>query len=333
MKKCVCFGEILLRLCPPDGTRIGQTEHLTMTFAGAEANVAASLKNYGLDASFVTKLPKDNAVAEAFLYQMRGFGVDTSDIAFGGERMGLFFLEQALSVRPAKVLYDRKNSAIANIRPGDIDWDKAFEGASWFHWSGITPALSEACAQETMAACRIAKSKGIKISCDLNYRKPLWTPEQAQKTMTPLMPYVDVIIANESEPKDLFGMTAPADLYENGQLTKEGYVYLAEKMTGEFGSAKCGFAIREKNAARDYIWSGLLYDRATGKTHATKKYPLTIADRIGAGDAFSAGLVAALMQDRDDDYAVRFATAVSAYKHTFMGDFNRVTVAEAEAIM
>lgn len=333
MNKCVCFGEIMLRLCPPDGTRIGQTDQLTMTYAGAEANVAVSLVNFGQEASFVTKLPRDNALTEAFLYQMRGFGVQTQDICLGGERMGVFFLEKAISVRPSRVLYDRKNSAIANIAPGDIDWDRAFEGASWFHWSGITPALSEAAAQETLAACRIARAKGLTISCDLNYRKALWAPEQAQKTMTPLMEYVDVMIANESEPGDLFQITAPEEFYQNGQLSREGYIYLARKMTGEFGCKKCGFAIREKSESRDYIWSGLLYDRAADTEQVSRKYPLTIVDRVGGGDAFSAGLVYALMHGMPDERAVRFAAAASAFKHTFEGDFNRATVADVEAIL
>ncbi len=334
MSKCVCFGEIMLRLCPPNGTRIGQTDQLTMTYAGAEANVAVSLANYGQKASFVTKLPADNALTEVFLYQMRGFGVDTGDIALGGERMGVFFLEQAFSLRPSRVLYDRKNSAIALVKPGDIDWEKAFDGATWFHWSGITPAISEAAAEETLRACKIAREKGLTISCDLNYRKALWTSEQAQKVMQPLMRYVDVCIANESEPKDLFNIVAPGEYYaEDGQLSTEGYVYLAKKICDTYGCKKCAFAIRETNESKDYIWSGLVYDKAANVHVVSKKTNLRIVDRVGAGDAFSAALVSALMREKDDKYAVQFAATASALKHTFMGDFNRVSVREVESLM
>lgn len=334
MTKCVCFGEILLRLCPTDGTRIGQTGQLAMTYAGAEANVAVSLVTLGQRASFVTKLPEDNALTDAFLYQMRGFGVETDDICFGGERMGVFFLEQAISPRPARVLYDRKHSAISAVAPGDIDWNKAFSDADWFHCSGITPALSESAARETLLACRAARERGLRVSCDLNYRKALWTPAQARKAMTPLMEYVDVIISNESEPADLFGLRAPDDLYlPDGQLSREGYVFLAQQMTHEFGSEKCAFAIREHSESRDYIWSGLLYDAATGSAHVSRRYPLQIVDRVGGGDAFSAGLIFALREGMPDERAVRFAAASSALKHTFAGDFNRAARADVEALL
>ncbi len=332
MKKAVCFGEVMMRLCPPDGTRIGQTDRLQMTFGGAEANVSVSLANFGVPATYVTKLP-DNPLTSAFLYQMRGFGVDVGHIAIGGERMGVYFVEKGASMRPSKVVYDRKYSAISAVQPGDIDWNAAFEGASWFHWTGITPALSPAAAQETLAACRIAKAQGLTVSCDLNYRKNLWSREAARETMGPLMEYVDVLIANEEDPKDVFGISAEGSDIEGGRLSAEGYADLAKKLSSAFSLRKCAFTLRESISANDNNWSGILYDAASGSVSVSQKYAIHIVDRVGGGDSFGAGLIYSLMNGKSDEEAVRFAVAASALKHTIEGDFNRVSVAEVENLL
>ena len=332
MKKTVCFGEIMARMCPPDGIRIGQSSVLEMTFGGAESNVAASLACLGLPSSYVTKLP-DNPLTDACIAQLRALNVDTSSIAIGGERMGIYFVEKAISFRPSRVVYDRKHSSIACIRPGDIDWDSAFEGANWFHWSGITPALSPEAAQEQLAACRIAKARGLTVSCDLNYRPALWSGEEASRVMTPLMEYTDVVIANESEPGIVFDLHADKKYYEDGALSSEGYAVLAKAICDRFDIKKCGFAIREGTQKGLYIWSGLVYDCASGKYEVSSKYNLQIMDRIGGGDAFSAGLIAAMQYGQNDKDAVCFAAAASALKHTFQGDINRATKAEVDALL
>lgn len=332
MKKIVTFGEVMARLCPPDGTRIGQTDRLQMTFGGAEANVAVSLACMGLPASYVTKLP-DNALTQAFCGQMRALNVDVGDIALGGERMGMYFVEKAISIRPASIVYDRKHSSISAIQPGDIDWEKAFEGAGWFHWSGITPALSPEAAAEQERACRIAKEMGLTVSCDINYRPALWTAEEAGKAMAPLMRYVDVLIANESEPDLVLGVAAKPEQIVDGHMTHEGYAEMARGLCSRFGIKKCGFAIREGSEQGRYIWSGLVYSGDTGRWYTSEKYDLQIVDRIGGGDAFGAGLIAALNLGMDDARAVRYAAAASALKHTFEGDFNRATRQDVEKLL
>lgn len=332
MSKCVCFGEVMMRLCAPEGLRLDNTGSLEMTFGGAEANVAVSIANFGLEASYATKLP-DNAVTAAFIKQMRALNVDTSSVALGGERMGVYFVEKAVSVRPAKIVYDRKHSSISEIKPGDIDWDKAFEGADRFHWSGITPALSEAAALESLRALESAKRHGLTVSCDINYRPALWTAEEASRVLTPMMDYVDILIANESEPKLVFGISADEKYYAGGSLSAEGYADIARQISARFPVKKCCFAIREGTNDGRYIWSGLLYDAKSNAYHTSKKYDLQIVDRIGGGDAFGAGIISATMLGRDDAACVEFAAAASALKHTFAGDFNRASLAEVDALI
>ncbi len=332
MEKCVCFGEVMMRLCAPEGRRLDQTDSLEMTFGGAEANVAAALTNFGLCSSYVTKLP-DNAVAKAFLGQMKAIGTDISHIVLGGERMGVYFVEKAFSVRPAKIIYDRKHSSISAVQPGDIDWDKAFEGATRFHWSGITPALSPEAAHESEAALKAAKRHSLTVSCDINYRSALWTPEETSKVMTPLMEYVDVLIANESEPKLVFGIAPDAKYYSGSRLSAEGYADIARQFTERFPVKAVGFAIREGMEEGKYIWSGLLYNGTERKHYVSSKYDLQIVDRIGGGDAFGAGLIAAMMLGRSAQECVEFAAAASALKHTYAGDFNRATLQEVDALI
>ena len=296
MGAIVCFGEVMLRLSPPGYLRLSQTDNLNMTFGGAEANVSVSLANYGMEARYVTRLP-DNPITDAFLQQMRGFGVNVSYIAKGGDRMGIYFVEKGASMRPSKVIYDRKYSSIAAAKPGDIDWDKVFDGAEWFHWTGITPALSDSAAALTLEACKAAKAKGITISCDLNYRKKLWTREKAKEVMSELVKYVDVMIANEEDSKDV------------------------------------AFTLRESFSANDNNWSALLYDAASDTAIRSRQYAIRIVDRVGGGDSFGGGLIYSLMNGYSDEEAINFAAAASALKHTIEGDFNRVSVEEVRALM
>ncbi len=328
----VCFGEVMMRLAPPGYYRLGQTDTLGMTFGGAEANVSVSLANYGLNARYVTRLP-ENPLTDAFEYQMRGFGVDVSMIAKGGDRMGIYFVEKGASMRPSKVVYDRKYSSIAAAKPGDIDWDKVFEGADWFHWTGITPALSDTAAALTLEGCKAAKAKGITISCDLNYRKNLWTREKAKEVMTELVKYVDVLIANEEDSKDVFGIEAEGTDIETGKLSEEGYRALAEKLAATFGSKKVAFTLRESFSANDNNWSALLYDAESNTAVRSRQYAIRIVDRVGGGDSFGGGLIYSMMNGYSDEEAINFAAAASALKHTIEGDFNRVTVKEVRALM
>ncbi|MDR0929902.1 MAG: sugar kinase [Oscillospiraceae bacterium] len=332
MKKVVSFGEIMMRLVPPGYLRINQAHALEMTFGGAEANVAVSLANYGVPVSYLTRMPQ-NDIAEACLQQLRGFGVDVSHVARGGDRLGIYFAEKGASMRPSKVIYDRKYASIATIEPGDIDWARAFEGADWFHFTGITPALSEKTAAATLEACKVAKEMGLTISCDLNYRKNLWSREQAKKTMTALMAYVDVMIANEEDSQDVFGIAAEGADIEGGALSVEGYRGLARKLAQTFDCKKVAFTLRESFSANDNGWSGLLYDAAADSATVSRKYAIHIVDRVGGGDSFGAGLIYALRAGESDENAINFAVAASALKHTIEGDFNRVTLREVQNLM
>ena len=327
MGAVVCFGEVMMRLTPPGYLRIGQCDTLNMTFGGAEANVSVSLANYGMEARYVTRLP-ENPLTAAFEQQMRGFGVNVNYIAKGGDRMGIYFVEKGASMRPSKVIYDRKYSSISTAKPGDIDWDKVFDGAEWFHWTGITPALSDSAAALTLEACKAAKAKGITISCDLNYRKKLWTREKAKEVMSELVKYVDVMIANEEDSKDVFG----TDI-ETGKLSEAGYRDLAKKLAGAFGAKKVAFTLRESFSANDNNWSALIYDAASDKAVRSRQYAIRIVDRVGGGDSFGGGLIYALMNGYGDEEAINFAAAASALKHTIEGDFNRVSVDEVRALM
>lgn len=332
MAKVVCFGEIMMRLMPPGYLRLNQTDALEMTFGGAEANVSVSLANYGVPVTYVTRVP-ENLLADACLQQLRGFGVDVSHVARGGDRLGIYFLEKGASMRPSKVVYDRKYASIAAIQPGEIDWARVFEGADWFHWTGITPALSQSAAAVTLEACKKAGEMGLTISCDLNYRKNLWSREQAKKTMTELMQYVNVMIANEEDSQDVFGIAAEGADIEGGALSAEGYRELARKLARTFDCAKVAFTLRESFSANDNDWSGLLYDAATDTAARSRKYSIHIVDRVGGGDSFGGGLIYAMREGLGDEDAINFAAAASALKHTIEGDFNRVSAQEVKSLM
>lgn len=327
--KTLTFGELMLRLAPNGYYRFFQNDQMQATFGGGEANVAVSLANFGLDSAFVTKLPI-HAIGQAAVNSLRTFGVDTSHIVRGGDRVGIYYLEKGASQRGSVCIYDRAHSAIAEASPADFDWDSIFEGVDWFHFTGITPALGGALPEICEQACKAAKKRGVKISCDLNYRGKLWTREQARETMTRLCSYVDVCIANEEDAKDVFGIEAENTDITGGKLNKEGYVSVARKLAERFGFEKVAITLRTSLSASDNNWAAMLFD---GKdSFFSREYALRIVDRVGGGDSFGAGLIYALLQGKDSQAAIEFAVAASALKHSVEGDFNRVTVSEVEKL-
>lgn len=327
--KVVTFGELMLRLAPNSYYRFFQDDQLQATFGGGEANVAVSLANYGMDASFVTKLPT-HAIGQAAVNSLRKYGVDTSKIVRGGDRVGIYFLEKGASQRGSVCIYDRAHSAIQEAAPSDFDWDAIFEGVDWFHFTGITPALGENLVEICREACKAAKAHGVKISCDLNYRGKLWTRDQARAAMTDLCQYVDVCISNEEDAKDVFGIEAEnTDIY-GGKLNKEGYKSVAKQLADKFGFEKVAITLRTSISASDNDWAAMLYD---GENYCfSKEYHLHIVDRVGGGDSFGGGLIYALLSGKNTQDAVEFAVAASALKHSIEGDYNLVTVSEVEKL-
>lgn len=323
--RVVTFGEIMLRLAPEGYLRFIQADKYGATYGGGEANVAVSLANFGVDAVFVTKLP-ENDIAEGAVRALRAAGVDTSLITRGGDRIGIYFLEKGASQRPSKVIYDRAHSAIAEAVPADFDWQKIFDGADWFHVTGITPALSDNAAEITLAAAAAAKKAGLKVSCDLNYRKKLWSREKARLVMTELMKYVDIVIANEEDASDVFGITAPGDVTK-GEVSGKGYVAVAKELISRFGLEYAAITLRGSISASDNRWSAVLVSKDS-EVYAAKEYVVHIVDRVGGGDSFGAGLIYGLNNFDDPQQAVEFATAASCLKQTIEGDFNMVTVDE-----
>ena len=331
MGKIVTFGELMLRLQPYNYERFVQCDHVEFTFGGGEANVAVSLANYGMDVAYVTKLPT-HAIGQAAVNSLRRYGVDTSKIVRGGNRVGIYFNEKGASQRGSVCIYDRAHSAIQESVPADFDWDKIFEGVEWFHFTGITPALGENLVETCRQACKAAKARGIKISCDLNYRGKLWTREQAREAMTRLCRYVDVCISNEEDAKDVFGIEAEkTDIY-GGKLNREGYQSVARQLAERFGFEKVAITLRESHSAFDNGWSGMLYDAAANEYCFSKQYDLHIVDRVGGGDSFGGGLIYSLLTGKTTQQAVEFAVAASALKHSVEGDYNMVTVAEVEKL-
>ena len=329
MPKVITFGEIMLRLAPEGYLRFFQGENLGATFGGGEANVAVSLANYGFDASFVTKLPKHD-IGQGAVNSLRKFGVDTSLITRGGDRVGIYYLEKGASQRASKCIYDRAHSAIAEATPADFDWNKIFEGVDWFHFTGITPALGDNVAEICKAACVAAKAKGITVSCDLNYRKNLWSREKAGKVMDELCHYVDVCIANEEDAKDVFGIEADNTDITGGKLDHDAYKSVAKKMADRFGMKKVAITLRTSISANDNDWAAMLYDGTA--YYFSKTYHLHIVDRVGGGDSFGAGLIYGTLSNMEPQQALEFAVAASALKHTIEGDFNMVSVDEVQKL-
>ena len=331
MAKIVTFDELMLRLQPNNYERFVQASQVEFTFGGGEANVAVSLANYGMDASFVTKLPA-HAIGQAAVNSLRRYGVDTSKIVRGGDRVGIYFNEKGASQRGSVCIYDRANSAIAKSATADFDWNAIFDGVDWFHFTGITPALGGELVEICKEACAAAKAKGVKISCDLNYRGKLWTRAEARAAMTELCQYVDVCISNEEDAKDVFGIEAEATDIYGGKLNREGYQSVAKQLADKFGFEKVAITLRESYSASKNGWSGMLYDAKTGEYCFSKKYELTIIDRVGGGDSFGGGLIYSILSGKDTQAAIEFAVAASALKHTIGGDYNMVSVAEVEKL-
>ncbi len=331
MKRVVTFGELMLRLQPYNYERFVQASSVEFSFGGGEANVAVSLANYGLDSVYVTKLPA-HSIGQAAVNSLRRYGVDTSKIVRGGDRVGIYYNEKGASQRGSVCIYDRAGSAIQKASASDFDWDSIFEGADWFHFTGITPALGENLVEICKEACRVAKSKGIKISCDLNYRGKLWTRQQAREAMSELCQYVDVCISNEEDAKDVFGIEAEAtDIYA-GEINHEGYKSVAKQLADRFGFEMVAITLRESHSAFDNGWSAMLYNATEDIYCFSKKYELHIIDRVGGGDSFGGGLIYSILNGKSTQEAVEFAVAASALKHSIGGDYNMVTVAEVEKL-
>jgi len=327
-KKVITFGEIMLRLTPPVQKRIVQTDTFNVIYGGGEANVAASLANYGIDANFVTKLP-ENPIGQAAFNELRRYGVKTDYIARGGERLGIYFCENGASQRPSNVIYDRFHSAIAEATNDDFDWGNIFDGADWFHFTGITPALSPNMAKVTLKAAKAAKENGLKVSCDLNYRAKLWTREEAEETMAKLMPYVDVCIANEEDAEMVFGIKSGSDI-DSGDINIEGYKDVAQQLIDKFGFELVGSHLRISHSASVNDWLVVLYD---GENFVqSSEYTINIVDRVGGGDSFAAGLIYSQLNNKDLQSSAEFGAAASALKQSIHGDFNHVSVSEVEEL-
>lgn len=329
MAKVITFGEIMLRLAPEGYYRFVQAQSLGATYGGGEANVAVSLANFGIDAAFVTKLPKHD-IGQAAVNKLREFGVDTSMITRGGDRVGIYFLEKGASQRPSKVIYDRAGSAIAKAAAADFDWNKIFEGVEWFHFTGITPALGDNVAEICLEACKAAKAKGITISCDLNYRKNLWSREKAGQVMDGLMKYVDVCIANEEDASDVFGIKASDTDVTTGKVNHEGYKDVAKQLADRFGFKKVAITLRGSISANDNNWAAMLY--TDGQYYFSKNYLIHIVDRVGGGDSFGAGLIYSCISGFAPQETIEFAVAASCLKHTIEGDLNMVSVDEVKKL-
>ena len=329
MAKVVTFGEIMLRLAPEGYYRFVQADKFGATYGGGEANVAVSLANYGMDASFVTKLPQ-HEIGQAAVNSLRRYGVDTSGITRGGDRVGIYYLEKGASQRPSKVIYDRANSAIALASSSDFNWNEIFEGVDWFHFTGITPALGDNVAAICLEACKAAKAHGVTVSCDLNYRKNLWTRQQARDVMTRLVPYVDLCISNEEDAKDVFGIEAENTDISGGKLNHKGYESVAKQLQDRFGFEKVAITLRSSISANDNHWAAMLYN---GQDYFfSKSYPVHIVDRVGGGDSFGAGLIYGLLTGKSDSESLEFAVAASCLKHSIEGDYNMVSVSEVEKL-
>ena len=324
-KRVITFGELMLRLAPEGYYRFVQVDKFGATFGGGEANVAVSLANYGFDAAFVSRLPA-HEIGQAAVNSLRRYGVDTSCIVRGGERVGIYYLEKGASQRPSKVIYDRAGSAIATASPEDFDWKKIFEGADWFHFTGITPALNDNVAAICLEACKAARELGVKVSCDLNYRNKLWSKQKAGEVMGELCNYVDVCIANEEDAADVFGIKAANTDVTAGTVNHEGYKDVAKQLAARFGFEKVAITLRESLSANDNNWSAMLYDGTD--YYFSKKYKMHIVDRVGGGDSFGGGLIAACLSGYDAQQTIEFAVAASCLKHSIEGDYNMVSMDE-----
>jgi 2-dehydro-3-deoxygluconokinase len=331
MPRVVTFGEIMLRLSPPGFERFFQSPLLTATFGGGEANVAISLARFGLHSVYVTALP-NHAIGDGAMRTLRAEGVDTSYIVRSGERVGIYFAETGASQRASTVIYDRAHSSVSELTADALDWHGVMAGAAWFHVTGITPALGERAEAATIAAVTAAKRAGARVSVDLNFRKKLWSEAKAQAVMKPLMKHVDVVIANEEDLQSVLGIAVAGADVTGGTLDVAGYRAAAERVTRDFGPSIVAVTLRESVSASDNGWSAVLWDGASGTLHQSQRYSVRLVDRIGGGDSFAAGLIYAIVTGRALEQSLRFAVAASALKQTIPGDFNRVSVAEVDAL-
>jgi len=329
-KKVVTFGEIMLRLATPGHMRFVQSDSFTATYGGAEANVAASLASFGYDACFITRLP-ENELGRSALNYLRRFAIKTDYIILGGGRIGIYFLETGASQRPSRVIYDRAGSSAAEIEPGTIDWESIFADAVLFHFTGITPAISDTSAEVCLEAVKAAQKLGVKISCDLNYRRKLWATQKAAKVMGELVSYADIVIANEEDADKVFGIKAPETDVRSGQLDREKYKFVAQELARRFKLKTVAVTLRESISASENNWSGLLYDG--DEFYFSRRYMINIVDRVGSGDAFAAGLIYGLLEGKAPQETVEFASAASCLAHSVSGDFNITSPEEIEALV
>ncbi len=329
MKRIITFGEIMMRLNPEGYRRFVQADRFEASYAGGEANVAVSLSQLGMDAAFVSKVPA-HEIGQCAINALRRYGVDTRSVLRGGERLGVYFVEKGASQRASKVIYDRAGSAIARAAASEFDWDAIFSGADWFHWTGITPALGGELPEICLQACRAAKAHGLTVSCDLNFRKKLWTSEQANAVMSKLLPYVDVCIANEEDAKDVFGICAENTDVTAGKLDQAGYRSVAAQLCARFGCGTVAITLRGSRSASDNDWSAMLY--TGGEAFFSPTYHMHIVDRVGGGDSFGGALIYALLKAYAPQKAINYAVAASCLKHSIEQDFNLISDAEAASL-
>jgi len=329
MAKVITFGEIMMRLNPEGYLRFVQSSTFGVSYGGGEANVAVSLAQYGVDAAFVTKVPA-HEIGQCAVNEMRRYGVDTRHLVRGGSRLGIYFCEKGASQRASKVIYDRADSSIALAQPEDFDWNAIFDGADWFHFTGITPALGGKLPEICLAAVKAAKERGMTVSCDLNYRKKLWSRETAGQVMATLMPYVDVCIANEEDAGDVFGIRAAHNDIEGGKLNHAGYTDVAKQLMDRFHFRYVAITLRGSISASENTWAGMLYDGS--ESYFSRSYNVHIVDRVGGGDSFGAGLIYSMRNGKSCQDTIEFAVAASCLKHSVECDLNLVSVAEVEAL-
>jgi 2-dehydro-3-deoxygluconokinase len=330
--KVVTFGEIMLRLSTPDYKRFVQADNFDVNFGGGEANVAVSLANFGFDSYFISKLPS-HEIGQAAVNSLRKYGVKTDYVVRGGDRVGIYFLETGASQRASKVIYDRSNSSVTSLKKDELDWNKVFENAKWFHWTGITPALGKDAQECLVEACKAAKKAGVTISADLNYRAKLWSEKEAQSVMIPLMEYVDVCISNEEDAEKSLGFKAGTTNVEKASLDETGYSELAKELKNKFNFKLVAITLRESFSASKNGWSAILHDDKDCKIpYRSKRYEIQIVDRVGGGDSFSGGLIFGLLKKNNTKEALEFAVAASCLKQTIPGDFNFVSISEVEKL-
>lgn len=330
--KVVTFGEIMLRLSTPGYTRFIQTDQFNAVYGGGEANVAVALSNFGLDSYFVSKVPM-HEIGQAAVNHLRRFGVREDFIVRGGDRLGLYYLETGASQRPSKVIYDRARSAVSEMEAGEVDWGRVMDGAGWFHWTGITPALGARSQQNVKLACQAAREAGATISCDLNFRSKLWTTEEAQAVMVPLMEYVDVCIANEEDADRSLGLKAAGTDVDAGHIDEAGYIQVAKALKSTYGFQAVAITLRESFSASDNGWSAMLLDdRDCKEPTRSRRYDIRLVDRVGGGDSFASGLIYGLVSEDNSRDALEFAVAASCLKQTIPGDFNLVSADEVRKL-